>query len=176
MSKIALKLVCVGNTGKTFGYKGELLLFIKDQYEDLIIQGDFIFIERDGNKVPYVLESVKWANECRIKLKGINSIEDAKVFTSSNVFFESFKVDNIQIEEETGDTWDTLVSFSMIDQNDENIGIIQRVEEHPHQVLAYVQLKAGKVVMVPIHDNLILELNIEQKFIQLEIADGLLEL
>ena len=176
MSRVTLDLISVGSTGKTFGYKGELLLFVKDHHEELIKKGDFIFIDREGNKVPYLIESVKWANECRIKLKGVNSMEDAKAFTSSNVYFESFKVDKIQIEEETGPTWDTLASFQLIDQNDETIGVIQRVEEHAHQILAYVQLSAGKEVMVPIHDDLILELNLEQKFIQLEIAEGLLEL
>ena len=174
MSCTPLKLIEIGHTGKTFGYKGELLLIIRDEIDLPIDKDDFLFLDLAGDKVPFQLESVKWANDCRIKFKGVNSLEEAKKFTSSSVLIEDERL--ATFDAGSKNYWMKWIEAEMRDQYNQRVGRIVDIEFHPHQTLAIVLLKDGSEKLIPLHESLIIAFDEHERYLQLTIADGLLDL
>lgn len=137
----------------------------------------FIFIGTAETPVPHFVSSLtkRGEKEWILQLEDIDNRTKAMEISSETCYLPDDIVnDYFVMAEEKEETWGKLEGFLVLSQKGDDIGIIEWTEETAGNVVAGVNY-LGKEVMLPLHEDLILELDEELRVIKLKIAQGLLE-
>ena len=151
---------------KSNGCEGELVLSLVDiAPEDIDLQ-EPVFIEMDGLPVPYFIESCTRRGNSRllVHLTGVRSLEDADELAGKDVLADYFE------EQEE----DSLVGWTVLDEKGEMVGKIVDYEDIPGNLCVWVDRPGRGEVLLPLHEDLIVEMNEKTAEIRLRIPDGLL--
>ena len=162
----------IGRLGKPHGVRGEITFMFTDDVFDRV-DADYLIIEVDGILVPFFIDEYRFkSNETALMVfDGITTVEQARELTNCEVFFPRSLSDHT--EEEM--TWSELVGYQVTDIHEGMIGKIVDVDDSTENVLFYVDHK-GKMILLPAADDLIIEINNEDKVITTELPEGLLDL
>jgi 16S rRNA processing protein RimM len=110
-----------------------------------------------------------------VKFEDVNQREVSEKLAKKEVFTTQENLDNWVIEEEEYDSFSYLVGFDLFNQNQELLGKIEDVLELPQHELAQLNIN-GKEVLIPLDENLIIEIDEEKHAIHIHIVDGLLDI
>jgi len=169
-----VQLVHIGHSAKSRGIAGKFKARIRDQFKPDFSKARALFINLNGSKVPFLLESVEDHGHMVIKVEEIDSPEAVSQLLSKELYLDIKEIsDPSLLTSESSDH--QLVGYDITDQHGKFLGQILEVIQYPEQLLAKI-LYNKKDVLIPIHEDLILELIEEKKKIKLEIVDGLLDL
>lgn len=160
----------IGKLSKPHGLRGEIhLIPAIDEYLDFIEVGKYILV-RD---LPYKITSIRQAGGLIIGLEGINdrtAVEGLKGLPVKLAYTEQLAAVK---EEVPNEEW---LGFYILDNNlQKKYGPIVDIIELPTQLTAVVE-QDGKEILIPLHEDLILAIDPEQKVISMELPDGLIEL
>lgn len=166
----------IGRTTKVHGASGELRMIIDEFYVDSIEAGKFIFIEQDGKPVPFLIENVRGAADPIVKLEWIDTPEDALQLTSKAVFLNKRDLSEYKIS--TGRDHDLmlLVGFDVVSETGERIGTITSVVQYPQQLMAHVESAQNNTHLIPLHPDLIEDIDMEKKVVTMQLPEGILDL
>ncbi|MBK7692005.1 MAG: 16S rRNA processing protein RimM [Bacteroidetes bacterium] len=123
--------------------------------------------------IPYFIEEIQGitkSNLC-VKFEEVNSREEGKKFLNKKVYV----FDEHAVQTEGKDEWAYLIGYQIISEQNTPIGTISDIYINGPQVLIELSYK-NKPIQLPVHQQLILDVNKDQKTIQLIIADGLLNI
>jgi len=131
----------------------------------LILQGSF---------VPFHIEKKK-LDHLQIKLEWINSPEKVDEFTPIAFYIlqDSLNKESLSGNEELALL---LEGYTLVDQDSKHIGLIKKVEKYPYQILLSVQLQNKQEALIPFSEDLLIEVNGEDREIKMEIPEGLVDL
>ncbi len=152
----------VGFLLKPHGYKGHIKLNIED---DDFEPKDFLLLAINQKYVPFKIEHIN-ADCTIVKLKDYDSIEAIGEFTGYAVvdFIDENKVESIN-----------YADYTLIDNETKKKYAILQTVAMPNQLL--IEFRNGyKDSLLPFHDDLIIEVNDEEKYILANIPDGILDL
>ncbi|MBK9013790.1 MAG: 16S rRNA processing protein RimM [Saprospiraceae bacterium] len=168
------KLIGVGFTKKTHGAQGELKITVKDEYLDDFVKADVVFINVQGKPLPFFIENLRDAGDIILKIEEVDSPAEAKNLTSKELFLRE---KDIKIIKQAGKvlTFELLVGYELFDEQTGSIGKIVEVEVMPQQHLAIVEYQ-GREVFIPLHPQMVVDLDEKAKKIVLRLPEGLLEL
>jgi len=171
---LLLELIHIGHSAKSRGIAGKFKARIKDQFKADAAKARAIFINLKGSKVPFLLESMEDHGHMVIKVEEIDTPEAVSQLLSKELYLDIKEISDpsLLISDNTNHQ---LVGYQLIDQNKNSLGDILEIIQYPDQLLAKIVINT-KEILIPIHEDLILDLIEEHKIIQLEIVDGLLEL
>ncbi len=168
-------VVKIGQFAKPHGVKGELTLVTEcDVFDDADEQ--FVVCDLDGILVPFFVESFRYKTDSTmlLKLEGVDTDKEAAEFSNCEVFVPLDRVDESEL---VGDiTWDNFVGFEVIDETHGVLGIITDVDESTCNVLFQVEDHHGKELLIPAAEELVSDVDYEQKKIVVTVPDGLLAL
>ncbi len=163
----------IGTITSKHGFSGSLILKVSSKYSDRLSKVNFLFIEMNKKYIPFKLDSINTFRNKSYKIK-FNEVNDdiyANQLISKNVFIES----NDYIDENTETSvYSEIINFKVFDK-EEKIGEVININENLPQPVFEVNYKS-KTVMVPIHEDLIIKIDKENKNIFLRIPDGLLDI
>ena len=171
MNKLPL-LLKIGYSKKTFGYNGEIAINVKDEFIDFIDDLSFIFIEIDGNNIPFPIEKIDEKSDIRLKLEGINTSEDAQKLVGRNILIEEKLIPE---EELAAIAKQGNLEGYKVEADGIYIGVIEKIEEYPSQLLAHVKSE-NSIHLIPIVEDFIQNINTKSKIIYLTLPEGLLTL
>ena len=98
--------------------------------------------------------------------------EQARRFTNIEVYFPI----HLAKEEPEGEySWSYFIGFDVKDVNHGDLGVIEHVDDSTMNVL-FVIRRGDDEILVPAHEEFIVELNHEERFMLLDLPDGLLNL
>lgn len=123
--------------------------------------------------IPYFIEEIQGitkSNLC-VKFEEVNSREEGKKFLNKKVYV----FDEHAVQTEGKDDWSYLIGYQIISEQNAPIGTISDIYINGPQVLIELSYK-NRPIQLPLHQQLILDVNKDQKTIQLIIADGLLDI
>ncbi len=132
-----------------------------------------VFVEFDGLPVPFFFESFtrRGNNRALVHLTGVRNLADADELAGRDVFLEASD------EEDEED----IIGWTVLDDNGTVVGKVRDYEDIPGNLCIWVERDCStslemtnKEVLLPLHDDLILEVNPDTQTIMLEIPDGLL--
>ena len=157
---------------KTHGLKGEIsAAFDMDDPQEYILS-DVLFLDLEGQLVPHFIESIN-TNQGKgfIKFEDTDSVEQAKKLTGCDIYIPL--ADLPQLEE--GEFYyHQIIGFKI---EDTEKGMIGRVEEvidlKSHAVMRTTY--QGKEVLIPMHEEVLLEADMQQEMVKVALPDGLLE-
>ena len=157
----------LGEFIKLFSFKGEIILY-SDNTISLIENLDTIFIDIDGAFVPFQIKKSKShkKNIFRVLLEGISSESEAKDFLKKSVYINKLENQN---------NINNIVDNFNIYNNNEYLGIVVSTINKTGQTIVEVKM-SKKTVLIPFVDEFIVEINYEEKKIQMILPEGLLDI
>ena len=167
-------LIGIGSVIKAHGLTGAIKINIEgDLFRDEAYPA-VIFIDTETRPVPYFIQSVERIAEFEavMKLEDVNSKEDAELLESKKLY--------VEIKSKTGHDPGVIaklvnaIGYEVIDEKQGPIGKIQDVLEMPMQRLLQIHY-GDQEIMIPVTDEIILEINTKEKQVYVNIPDGLLD-
>ncbi len=168
--------VKIGATMNPHGLKGELKVFIEEQYEDDFLEADTVFLTLAGKKIPYFIESVRGGNATIVKFEEVDSIEAAtKIAKKAMEMRESDLIPESERKTELVESFDYLTGYTIFDKKIGQIAEIEEVIEMPQQEMAVIKYN-NKELLIPLNDALIISVDDKTKTVKMDLPDGLLDL
>ena len=153
--------------------KGYLTLFFDDYVFDRV-EAEYLVLCVDGILVPFYMDDwrFKTGETALVKFTDIDTKEAASELTGCEVFFPKHLSDR----EEDDLTWDEIKGFEVVDANHGNIGNVVSIDESTVNVIMEVETAKGNIILVPANENLIKEVDPENRRIVVDLPDGLVDL
>ena len=162
----------IGTLVKSHGYKGELVLTGNPAIIDKLTTGIPLFIDIDGQRVPFFIESVDpdaSGERCIIKLEFIDSLEEAAKVITCNVYA------NLKTEHQDQDLdVEKFIGFQVTDRVTKLQGKVTDSIVQPENPILILDF-AGNEVMLPARADYIEEINTEEGYIIASFPEGLIE-
>lgn len=169
-------VIIIGKFQKTHALKGELN-FISNIDPEYFLEGNPLIIEYDGILVPYYVNSIrpKGSTSYLVKIDGIDSEEEANQFVNKEIWILKRDAET-WLEDELIDS-NELKNYKILDsQSGKEIGILERIDDSTSNLLFIVKEPSGEEIFIPANNDLIIEINENDKFIKMIISDGIVEL
>ncbi len=169
----------IGFTKKTYGVKGELKLNIVDKYLEDFAQANVLFLNLAGRKIPHFVEYINYDNPFTIKFEDYNTKEAAIELTGVEIFMREIDLlaeeDKVLELPDNGLQYEKYVGYQIKDKEVGLIGEIVEIVEYPQQEMAALTFNK-KEVLIPLNEQLIVEIIDEEKLIEMDLPEGLLDL
>lgn len=166
-----MKNLEIGQIVNTFGIKGFVKVnpWVNDvtRFENLTT----IYIKAKNNIKKYEIEEVKYQkNMVLLKLKGIETVEQAETLRNSHI--EIDRLDAIPLEEGEYFIADLLGSEVYSDEG-ELLGILDDIYNTGSSDIYVVKNELGKTILLPYIDEVIKQIDVENKKIIAHLLKGL---
>lgn len=166
----------IGYISKYRGISGEVEITFTDSVFDEG-ESEYLVFQLDGLFVPFFWEEYRFKNNdtAIFKFEEINSEAEAKKFVKTPVFYPTKFVPETDMLR----SWKSLVGFSVHDLHKGCIGKVNAVDDSSANILLYISTEGDgeeKEIIIPFHDDFLVEYNIQQRSLLLELPEGLLNL
>jgi 16S rRNA processing protein RimM len=164
----------IGKLVAAFGLKGELILKHALGKKTSLKDVEAVFVEEHkGSYLPYFVESAKAKDteETYLKLESVDTRESAARLSTKNLWL--LETDFRKLAGKTAAI--SLLGFTVITDEEENLGPVEEVIEQPHQVLLRVTLD-GKEALIPLHAESLDKIDHQKKEVHVILPDGLLDI
>lgn len=129
-----------------------------------------VYLEIEGDPVPFFLDLLQIdGDRFRFKFESVNSIEEAQTFIGKELLVSSECL--LYDEAES-----LFQNYDLIDQNEQKLGTIIGLKEAGLNRLLELDRLDEQPALIPFDESLLIDLNHDEKWIQMEIAEGLLDL
>lgn len=166
-------MIHIGKIAATHGLQGDVVLTHILGKKGWLHKNDVLFLELNKESfIPFFVMNIKAEREDEyvLKLEDIETVEEAKKLIGKKVYAEETVLEKQKVDSPL--LW---IGFNLIDKQKGEIGKINDVMQTAHQWLASVNYN-GKEVLIPLIQEMILDLNVRNKYIRMELPDGLLEI
>ena len=160
----------IGKLGKTHGVKGEISFLFDDDVFDRV-DADYLVLMIDGILVPFFIEEYRFRSDSNaiIQFEDIDTQERARELTGCDVYFPRALADC----DDDSISWASLVGFDLVESNGgKTIGRIASVDDTTINIL--FELEDG--TLIPASEELITDVDKDNKSITINIPEGLLDL
>ena len=175
MSDAGGELVAVARAVKTRGLRGEvaaeLLTDFPERFEGL---DNLIAVAPDGSRTTLALEE-HWFHGERIVLKfaGYDSIEEAARLVGFE--FAVPESERVELEEDEFYDWE-LAGCRVETVGGEQLGAVREVMRTGGVEVLVVEGEAGREYLIPMAEDICVEIDIESKLVRVDPPEGLLEM
>ena len=163
----------LGTLTRPFGLKGELCAFFDTDNPERYTQLDALFLDLDGEKIPYTVEHIAYRgnNQFVIKFDGIGPNE-CREFAQVELYLPLSQLPPLD-----GNRFyfHEVVGFRVVDSNYGDIGTLDQVVEYPAQPLFSIS-KNGTEILVPVIDQVIDRVDREGRTLYITAPNGLIDL
>ncbi len=169
-----MDLIKIGRISKPHGVRGELKISVQDRYFDDAMATDSLILKLGGQPLPYFIKHLRGDANLLLKLEGINDKETAAALQSLDIFLPKSSISEANAAFEDQAIFLSWVGYTIHDKVLGEIGEIDFVHEMPEHYLAEVNHN-NKMVIIPLHYDLIDEVNEQKKSVLMTLPEGILE-
>lgn len=162
----------IGIINKPHGVKGEVSFTFTDDIFDRVEDCDYLVLLLDGILVPFFIEEYRFRsdNVALVKFEGIDSTEKARTLTNVEVYYPVKFMD----DQEEISSWNYFIGFRVEDIHHGCLGTIVDVDDATMNVLFVIE-NGDEEVLLPAHEEFILDIDRKKKILKVDIPDGLLD-
>ena len=160
----------IGRLGKTHGVKGEVSFQFDDDVFDRV-DCDYLVLDVDSILVPFFIEEYRFRSDsvALVKFEDIDTQQRAAELTGCDVYFPRVLADS----DEGSMSWAEIVGYSIVDASTgRTVGKIASIDDSTINILFC--LEDG--TLIPASEELITDIDQENRIITIDIPEGLLEL
>lgn len=163
----------VGKIVKTHGLKGEVTLRIDNEQFDDIEELNYFLLDINDKLIPYFVENITFhSNKSFVLFQDLKTLEAANQLVGISVYLPL----DLLPEKDGNDFYShEVVDFLVIDEEKGELGKVQEIIEYPTQSLIQILIN-GKEVLIPIHDDIIQDVDREEKKIYIKAPNGLIDM
>jgi 16S rRNA processing protein RimM len=173
---MAESFISVGTLGKPHGISGAFRFSLALELKDAGNFPKVLFIDQKGSPLPYFVASVTVSDngeEGIISFEEVTTREATRSIANSELLLKEKDVDRY-FEEEEEDEWLALIGYTLQGEDGTVLGEITNVIDNTIQPVAVFSLN-GNEIMVPLAEELIVEIDDEKEVVILRIPEGLIE-
>lgn len=164
----------LGKIVSKYSFKGEVLVKIDTDEPELYDTMESVFVALRNNLVPFFIRKCRLHKSqlLRIDFEEVNSEDDADKIMGSGLYLPLSFLPKL-----TGNKFyfHEIIGFTILDDIHGDIGIIQSVNDTTSQALFEI-LKGDKQLLIPINDDIITQVDRENKTIHVTTPEGLVDL
>ena len=157
----------LGEFIKLFSFKGELIFY--SELKSVFVENlESLFVNFNESYVPFQIIKVKShkKNNYRTQLKDVNSESEARRLLKKDIYIEKI---------ESSDNTDYIVDNFKVYNNKKYIGVVISTFNKTGQSIMEVKM-SDKVVLIPLVDQFVVEINDEELKIDMDLPEGLLDI
>ncbi|MBQ8936276.1 MAG: 16S rRNA processing protein RimM [Bacteroidaceae bacterium] len=164
----------IGSLTRTHGVRGEVAFQFTDDVWDRV-EADYLFLRLDGLLVPFFLEEWRFRsdNVALLKFEDIDSADDARRIVGTEVYFPKDLTPEDIDEEEL--EWQHFTGFEVW-QDDSLLGTVTSVLDQTANVLLVVTTPDDRELLIPAHEDFVLEADHRQRRLLVSVPEELLNL
>lgn len=165
-------MVRIGKIVATHGLQGALILKHIAGNSAWLKKDDVLFIElRKESYIPHFVTQCKSANdeEYIVQVEDIATVEDARKLIGKQVYIK----DDVLAGAAT-DTPLLWIGFNLVDKQKGSLGQIEDVMQAGAQWLAKLTIN-DREVLVPLVEQMLLDVNVRNKYIRIDLPEGLID-
>lgn len=165
------ELVEIGYVIKTHGVKGHLRIAFNENIKELSVSEALYFLVK-GVQIPFFIQEIEYFKDgdATIKLEEFSNKEEAEFYTKKKIFGPTDYLTYKETEEEI-----PYLDYKVIDEMIGELGIVKGYHNMGDYELAEIDFN-GRDLMIPLHDDIILEKDDQNKIIHVRLPDGLVDL
>ena len=162
----------IGIINKPHGVKGEVSFTFTDVILDRVEDCDYLVLLLDGILGPFFIEEYRFRsdNVALVKFEGIDSTEKARTLTNVEVYYPVKFMD----DQEEISSWNYFIGFRVEDIHHGCLGTVVDVDDATMNVLFVIE-NGDEEVLLPAHEEFILDIDRKKKILKVDIPDGLLD-
>lgn len=168
----------LGYTSKVHGKQGELIIKLDVDYPEEYNKLESVLIQmnkKDSSLIPFFLSNAQVQNNgtLRIKIEDVNTVDEAKLLVGKSVYLPLDTLPKL-----TGNQFyfHEVKDFTVTDTNLGVIGNIKQILEYPNQSVFEIVNADGKEILVPITDEVVIDVDRTNKNVTVTTPEGLVEL
>lgn len=162
----------VGKIAGAHGLQGAVVLRQIIDDTGWLKKGDVLFIElKRESFIPYFVETAKAANDTEyiITLDEVQDTEEAKKLVGKTVYVKEEVLETAKVDSPL-----MYIGFNLVDKTRGGVGMIEDVLLMGKQWIARLTVD-GKEVLIPLVEEMILDVNYKNKFLRMDLPEGLLD-
>lgn len=165
----------IGHISKTRGLVGEVELNFTDDIFDRG-ESEYLILDIDGILVPFFWEEYRFKNDkTAISIEDIHDDKTSRRLLGCQVFYP---ISEIPEDEDTSElpSFNALTGFRIIDGNGQYIGTVSAVDTSSSNILLYLDTENGKEIIIPFHDDFLLDYNMSRRELKVNLPEGVVDL
>jgi len=174
------QLIEVGKILKLHGLNGEMTASVTNPVFDDVKKCPYLVLELDGIFVPFFIKNYRFRTDTSmlISFDDIDSQEKANEFCGLTLYFDRkcFSAKEEAEYEATAEEEESFIGYTIIDSKHGELGKVVDIDDQTANVLFIVETPSGEEIMIPAADDLVDEINDNEKIISMTLPQGLLDL
>jgi 16S rRNA processing protein RimM len=163
-----------GTISKPYGLRGEVNILLEPEAGKFIEPDHPLFIDIDGQRVPFFVEEVQWVSgdQAIVKFEFIESLEEAKKVAGCILYF-----DDAQIHKAAGEAFElkSLMGYLAFDGKLGELGVVSDFIPHEMNPVFIIDY-SGRELLVPAVQDFIDRIDAQNHKLHLNLPDGLISL
>jgi 16S rRNA processing protein RimM len=170
---IAEKLRHIGKIVKLHGFEGDALIIFDEAFSKKITKAEWVFLIINGLPVPFFISKldIRLDSTAIIKLSDIDSSEDIKKLIGCEVAI----IETGRGRQSNNISQTDIAGYRVIDENAGEIGNATSVLNFNNNIVLQV-FKCNKEILIPIAEEIILNIDDSKQIISVSLPEGLIEL
>lgn len=167
------KCFYVGRIVKTHGLKGEVTLRIDNEQFDDIEELNYFLLDINDRLIPFFIENITYhSNKSFVLFQDVKTLEAASQLVGKDAYLPL----ELLPEREGNDFYShEVIDFLVVDDEKGELGRVKDIIEYPTQSLIQIVIN-GKEILIPIHDDIIKDVDREGKKIMIKAPAGLIDM
>ena len=164
----------LGKITKKYSFKGEVLLKIDTDQPSYYKKIKSLFIHKENKLTLHKIEVARFHKDSllRLKFEGINSEKEANSIINCDIYLP---INNLPILTGNKFYYHDVINYLIIDEDFGEIGKIISIKENISQDLFVIDHNKNEV-LIPIHDEFIVEVDKKKNQIIVKTPEGLIDL
>ena len=168
------KFISIGKILNFHGIKGETKVGYTKGNEDFLASLKCVFIKQDSTFRKLNIESLRFHKQfALIKFKEINNVNQVEEIKGLNIYSQRELARNSLKDGEY--LFSDLEGSKVYNQFDDFVGTVERIGETAASNILSIKLPSGKTALVPFVNELVPEVDIENKKILINQIEGLID-
>lgn len=166
----------IGRFNQPHGIKGELNAVISDRAD---LDGlSCVILDIDGIFVPFFLSGIRrrGANSYLLSIDGIDNEQKASSIANKPIYALSEEISSSGNTDEEGFYADDLIGFTISDEDGTLNGTIEDIDDSTENVLFIVTADNGKTHLIPVADEIVTDIDCDNRHVTVNLPAGLLEI
>ena len=160
----------IGKIVNAVGLKGEVKVYNYSDYKERFEEIETVFVE----DIEYRILNARYMKDVAIlKLEGVEDRNGAEALKDKDLYITENMLRTLP--EDTYYIKD-LIGIKVIDMDGQYVGIISDVLKNSAQDLYEIELENKKKFLLPAVEEFVLNINMEEKTMQVKLIEGLLDL
>ena len=164
----------LGKIVRKHSFKGEVVIKLDTDEPELYKNMESVYVEFGSNLVPFFIEksSLHKGNQLRVQFEDVYSEEEADSILKSDIYLP---LDLLPKLSGNKFYYHEVIGFSVVDSSFGKVGQIININDKAAQPLFEID-REGKEIFIPLIDDFIQKVDRQNKTIEVETPEGLIEL